>query len=163
MMTRIRCAVVATLAMLALASVCPAQVAVPPAGANPGTSAATPVDSAAAPAATAAAPTKPHRTNGDAAGRAGIGGLIGGSYFYAADDFSRGALPRWDFSGHWRYSFSDHWRGQMSVGFTWAAYSKSEVAPFSSLDFPTQTTKEGFITELVPVSVQAQYRFGGPK
>ncbi|MFI5054680.1 MAG: hypothetical protein ACHQDE_09985, partial [Acidimicrobiia bacterium] len=47
--------------------------------------------------------------------------------------------------------------------FTWAAYSKSEVAPFSSLDFPTQTTKEGFITELVPVSVQAQYRFGGPK
>jgi hypothetical protein len=162
MMTRIRCAVVATLATLALASACLAQEAVPPA--TPGAAATSPdstahADSTAAPAVHG----KTHRTGGDAAGRAGIGGLIGGSFFYAADDFSRGALPRWDFSGHWRYSFSDRWRGQVSIGFTWAAYDKSTAAPFKSLDFPTQTTKEGFITQLVPISAQLQYRFGGPK
>ena len=165
MMTRIRCAVIAMLAMLALASACLAQEAVPPAAAEPGAATATVADSTARTDSTAAPAThaKAHRTGGDAAGRAGIGGLIGGSYFYAADDFSKGALPRWDFSGHWRYSFSDHWRGQMSVGFTWAAYDKNTAAPFASLDFPTQTTKEGFITQLVPVSAQLQYRFGSSK
>ena len=161
MMTRIRCAVVATLATFALASACLAQEAVPPATpgavANPDSTAH--IDSTAAPAPHG----KTHRTGGDAAGRAGIGGLIGGSFFYAADDFSHGALPRWDFSGHWRYSFSDRWRGQISVGFTWAAYDKSTAAPFTSLDFPTQTTKEGFITQLVPVTAQLQYRFGSSK
>jgi hypothetical protein len=162
MMTRIRCAVVATLATLALASACLAQEAVPPA--TPGAITLTPDSTAHADSTVAkAAPAKAHRTAGDAAGRAGIGALIGGSYFYAAQDFSQGALPRWDFSGHWRYSFSDRWRGQISIGFTWAAYDKNTAAPFTSLDFPTQTSKEGFLTQLVPTTAQLQYRFGNSK
>ena len=159
MMTRFRCVVVASLAMLAVASACFAQVAVPPAGADPAAPAAAPADSTARPAPARST----HRTGTDAAGRAGIGGMIGGSYFYAADDFSKGALPRFDFSGQWRYSLSDRWRAQISAGFTWSAYNKKEPAPFSSLDFPSQTTKEGFITQVVPISVQLQRRFGGSK
>ncbi len=159
MMTRIRRVIVASLAMLAVASTCFSQVAVPPAGAD-----AAPGAPAAADSAAKAAPAKgAHRVGADAAGRAGIGGLIGGSYFYAAGDYSKGALPRFDFSGHWRYSFSDQWRGQISVGFTWSAYNKKEAPPFQSIDYPDQTSKEGFITQLVPVSVQIQRRFGGPK
>jgi hypothetical protein len=160
MMTRIRRVIVASLAMLAVASTCFSQVAVPPAGADAAPGAPAAADSAAK----AAAPAKgAHRVGLDAAGRAGVGGLIGGSYFYASDDYSKGALPRFDFSGHWRYSFSDNWRGQISVGFTWSAYNKNQEAPFTSLDFPEQTTKEGFITQLVPSSIQIQRRFGGPK
>jgi len=161
MMTRIRSVVVTSLAMLAVASACVAQVAVPPAEAVPAAPAA-PASADSTAKAVAPAGAK-HRVGTDAAGRGGIGGLIGGSYFYAADDYSQGALPRFDFSGHWRYSFSDRWRGQFSFGFTWAAYDKTESAPFASIDFPTQTTKEGFITQLVPISVQLQRRFGGSK
>jgi hypothetical protein len=152
MMTRIRSVVITSLAMLAVASACVAQVAVPPAGADT----TPPADSTAH-----VAGTRPkHRVDEDASGRAGLGGLLGGSFFDAAQDYSHGALPRFDFSGHWRYSFSDSWRGQIGIGFTWAAYDKSARAPFTSLDFPTQTTKEGYLTQLVPITIQLQRRFG---
>lgn len=97
---------------------------------------------------------------GSAPGRGGVGGMIGGSYFYAADDYSQGALPRFDFSGHYRYTFSPGLRAQVSPGFTWAAYSKNEPPPFVDPAFPSDATKEHYLTQLVAVSVQLQLTTG---
>src|SRR5262245_45506462 len=65
----------------------------------------------AAPAPAPAATAGPRE--GAAAGRGGVGGSIGGSWFNAADDYSAGAQIRFDFSGRYRYVFSPHWRFQV--------------------------------------------------
>jgi hypothetical protein len=93
-------------------------------------------------------------------GRGGVGGLLGGSLFYAADDFSKGALPRFSFDAHYRYVFSSRVRAQASPGFTWAAYSKKEPPPFVDPAFPTDQTKENYLALLVPISAQLQLTMG---
>src|SRR5262245_62945266 len=57
--------------------------------------AATPAPAAAAPAPApvAATPPKAAETSKSFPHHGGIGGLIGGSYFYAAEDYSKGAQP----------------------------------------------------------------------
>ena len=97
---------------------------------------------------------------GAAPGRGGVGGSIGGSYFDMGTDYSKGAQPRFDFSGHYRYVFSRHWRLQVSPGFTWSAYAKTEQAPFLDPNAPTATSKEGYLTLLIPVSAQLQIMWG---
>ena len=97
--------------------------------------------------------------------KGGIGGQIGASYFrfdraFGLDwfgDYSAGAETRFSFSGQFRYVFTPSFRGQVSLGFTWAAYSHDYRAPFSDPNFPTETGKGSYLTELLPVSVQAQY------
>ena len=110
----------------------------------------------------AARPAPPAEVRtGSAPGRGGVGGSIGGSRFDLAQDYSKGSLPRFDFSGRYRYVFSHHWRFQISPGFTWSAYSKTEPAPFVDTAFPTKTTKEHYLTLMIPVSAQLQMTWGG--
>jgi len=96
-------------------------------------------------------------STGAGPGRGGIGGLIGGSTMISAQDYSTGALARFDFSGHWRYVFSPSWRMQVSPGFTWTAYAKEKPMPFTDPAHPGDVTKENMLTLLVPISAQAQY------
>ncbi|HET9327344.1 MAG TPA: outer membrane beta-barrel protein [Candidatus Eisenbacteria bacterium] len=91
---------------------------------------------------------------------AGVGGLIGGSWFYAAEDYSEGSHPRFDFSGQFRYNLRPSWRLQVSPGFTWSAYSKKHSPPFTDPKFPEDTNKESYLTLLVPVSAQIQWIWG---
>ena len=93
-------------------------------------------------------------------GRGSVGGLIGGSYFYKANEYSKGALPRFDFSGQLRYVFSRGFRLQVSPGFTWAAYSKTEPPPFPDFRSPGDLTKEGYLALVVPISAQLQMTWG---
>ncbi|TMQ70279.1 MAG: hypothetical protein E6K80_09000 [Candidatus Eisenbacteria bacterium] len=93
-------------------------------------------------------------------GRGGVGGLIGGSLFHASKEYSKGALPRFDFSGQYRYVITRHWRFQVSPGFTWAAYSKKEPPPFPDPRFPNDLTKENYLALIVPVSAQLQMVWG---
>ncbi len=97
---------------------------------------------------------------GSAPGRGAVGGLVGASYFYATDAYSKGALPRFDFSGRYRYVISPRWRGQVSPGFTWAAYSKNEPPPFPDRAFPGDRTKERYLTLVTPVSAELQLTWG---
>jgi hypothetical protein len=138
---------IALLAVLAAAP-CPAQEAPPP---TPEPSPAPAADTTAAPA-----PTRV----GARPGRGSVGGLIGGSYFYSAEEYSKGALPRFDFSGQFRYVMSPSWRLQFSPGFTWAAYSKNEPPPFTDINNPGDTTKERYLTLLVPITAQLQLTWG---
>jgi len=137
MMTRLGWTGIALLALL---------VAVPPSSAQESASAAkADTTSKAAPAKVGALP-----------GHAGVGGLIGGSWFLAGEDYSKGALPRFDFAATLRYVFTPAWRLQVSPGFTWAAYSKQEPPPSIDPRDPTDRSKEGYVTQLVPVSAQLQ-------
>jgi hypothetical protein len=94
------------------------------------------------------------------AGRGGVGGLIGGSLFYASEDYSQGAQPRFDFNGQFRYFLSRGFRFQVSPGFTWSAYSKKEPPPFTDPKFPGDQTKEEYLALVVPVSAQLQMVWG---
>ncbi|NOT34369.1 MAG: hypothetical protein HOP12_09390 [Candidatus Eisenbacteria bacterium] len=95
--------------------------------------------------------------SGATTGRAGVAGYVGASKFVAAEDFSTGALPRFDFAATLRYVLSPGWRLQVSPGFTWSGYSKQEVPPFTDPQFPGDTTKEHYLALLTPVSAQLQY------
>jgi hypothetical protein len=96
-------------------------------------------------------------STGAGPGRGGIGGLVGGSYMISSQDYSAGALSRFDFSGHWRYVFTPSWRIQIGPGFTWSGYRKEEPMPFTDIRHPEDTAKDGVLTLLVPVSAQVQY------
>jgi len=116
---------------------------------------------AVAPAAAAAhvqVPAGPRE--GAAPGRGGVGGSIGGSWFNASDDYSAGSQIRFDFSGRYRYVFTPKWRFQVSPEFTWSAYSKTEPAPFIDPAFPADTTKEHYLSMLLPVSLELQMTWG---
>lgn len=142
MMSRLGWAGIALLALL---------VAVPPtASAQESASAAAADTTSKAPAAKA----------GSIPGHAGVGGSIGGSYFVAADDFSKGAQPRFDFAATLRYVFADAWRLQVSPGFTWSAYSKEQPPPSLDPAYPGDLTKEEYITQITPVTAQLQYTWG---
>jgi hypothetical protein len=111
-------------------------------------------------AADASPDTTASRT-GSLPGRGAVGGLVGASFFRSTtNDYSDGAQPRFDFSGHYRYVFSNHWRMQVSPGFTWAAYSNKKRPPFVDSGSPADTTKESYLTLMVPVSVQLQRTWG---
>jgi hypothetical protein len=109
------------------------------------------------PAAPAAIPAT--RT-GPAPGRGSVGGLIGGSYFYLADEYSKGAQIRFNFAGMLRYVATPSWRLQVSPGFTWSAYSKNEPPPFVDIRHPEDLTKENYLAQLIPVSIQIQRTWG---
>jgi hypothetical protein len=111
----------------------------------------------APPSATAPAPAS--RT-GPAPGRASVGGLIGASSFYMADEYSKGSLLRFNFVGQIRYTISTGWRWQVSPGFTWSAYSKNEPPPFVDIKNPNDLTKENYLAQLIPISVQIQKTWG---
>jgi len=97
---------------------------------------------------------------GSAPGRGGVGALIGGSFFHASEDFSQGAQPRFSFDARYRYTFTRRFRGQFSPAFTWSAYSKNELPPFVDPASPSDLTKENYLAQLVPVSVQMQLLMG---
>jgi hypothetical protein len=113
----------------------------------------------AAPAAAAPAPAAPapRPTTGSIPGRAGIGGLIGGSWYVASGDYGEGALPRFALGGNFRYQINPKLRFQLSPGFTWSGYSKHSAPPFIDPNFPTDVTKENYIVQLVPISAEIQF------
>ena len=119
-----------------------------------------PAPAAPAPAAVAATAPKAAETSKSFPHHGGIGGLIGGSYFYAAEDYSKGAHTRFDFGAQFRYVFNPTWRLQVSPGFTWSAYSKNEQPPFVDPKFPEDTNKQSYLTLLIPVSAQMQWVWG---
>jgi hypothetical protein len=90
-------------------------------------------------------------------GRGAIGGQIGGSKFWADQDYSEGSSPRLAFSGHYRYVVNRWLRWQVSPGFTWSGYSGSVTAPVPDGRFPGETSKGSNLVLLIPVSFQAQY------
>ncbi len=119
--------------------------------------------SASEPASTSPAPAvapKARAASKSVAGRGGVGGLIGGSLFYSSKEYSQGALPRFDFSGQFRYIIRPGLRMQMSPGLTWSAYSKNDPPPFTDPAFPGDKTKENYLAILVPVSAQLQLVWG---
>ncbi|HYM81370.1 MAG TPA: hypothetical protein VEY91_08150 [Candidatus Limnocylindria bacterium] len=105
----------------------------------------------------AASPCLAADPTGMAPGRGGVGGLLGGSYFAFSDDYSAGAQPRLVFAGNFRYVASPWFRLQFSPGFTWAAYSNTESVPFPDPNFPGDTSKDRYLTLLVPLSFQGQF------
>jgi hypothetical protein len=98
-------------------------------------------------------------------GRAGIGGLIGGSTFRLdrmlgtnrTGDYSEGAQTRFSFSGHFRYVVNPWLRWQVSPGFTWCGYKGSVPAPMIDPRAPDDPDKGDYLTLLLPVSAQLQY------
>lgn len=97
-------------------------------------------------------------------GRGGIGGQLGACMFTADralgsswfGDYSDGAAARSAFEGHWRYQFTPWLRGQLATGFSWAGYADKHPAPFTDLNFPTETNKKSYLTLLLPTSLQIQ-------
>lgn len=94
---------------------------------------------------------------GMSAGRAGIGGQVGISTFWADGDYSEGALARPAFSGHFRFLMTDNLRWQIAPGFTWSGYSSSVPMPVPDGNFPNDVTKGTNLVLLLPVSGQLQY------
>jgi hypothetical protein len=90
-------------------------------------------------------------------GKGGIGGGLGGGWVISEKDYSSGAQPRFSFAGQLRYVASHHWRWQVSPGFTWAAYSVGSKAPFRDPQFPADSTKDQYLTSVVPISAQIQF------
>jgi hypothetical protein len=129
---------IAAAAMLTAATVCLAQEATPP------------------PAAPAATPVPPAEKAGGGAGRGSLGGQFGGSTFYTAEDYSRGAQPRLAFAASFRYQMNGWLRWQVSPGFTWAAYDHEEPMPFTDPSFPADLTRDDLLTLVLPMSVQVQ-------
>lgn len=99
------------------------------------------------------------------AGKGGVGGQIGGSYFGFDRTFgnewfgqySDGAMPRFGFAAQFRYVQSNHWRWQVSPGFTWSAYETATPLVVTDPNAPGDTDKDNVITLLLPVSAQLQY------
>lgn len=90
-------------------------------------------------------------------GKGGIGGGLGGGMVIGEQDYSSGAQPRFSFAGQLRYTVSHHWRWQVSPGFTWAAYGVGSEAPFRDPQFPADSTKDEYLTSVVPISAQIQF------
>jgi len=91
-----------------------------------------------------------------APGMGGIAGMIGASQFAADADYSEGAQPRLGFAANFRYVVNPWLRWQLSPGFTWAAYGNDVAAPFRDLNFPADSTKDEYLSLLLPASAQAQ-------
>ncbi len=99
---------------------------------------------------------------GGLGGQLGFGdfpsGGVGQGNAPSAGDYSRYAQPRMSFAAKLRYTFAPSWRWQVSPGFMWASYSKrSNPAPFKDLNFPTDTTKDNYLSLMLPISTQVQW------
>ncbi len=127
---------IAAAALLTAASACLAQEATPPAPATP---------PAARPPVMGAVP-----------GTGSIGGMTGGSLFYAAEDYSKGAQPRMAFSAAFRYTMRPWLRWQVSPGFAWAAYTNREKPPFKEPNHLADLDKGKYLTLLLPMSAEMQ-------
>ena len=90
-------------------------------------------------------------------GRGAIGGQIGGGWILADADYSEGAAPRFGFAATFRYVMSPSLRWQVSPGYFWNAYKDGVAAPFADLNFPTDTVKNEYLTQVIPISLQLQY------
>jgi hypothetical protein len=90
-------------------------------------------------------------------GRGAIGGQLGGSRFWADNDYSEGAKTRPALNGHYRYVINRWLRWQISPGFTWAGYSGSLPMPVPDRRFPADVTKDTNLTLLMPMSFELQY------
>lgn len=95
--------------------------------------------------------------SGATPGRAAIGAALGVSQFIADADYSEGAQPRLAFAGVFRYVMTPGWRLQIAVGHTWTAYEQATPEPFEDPNFPADSTKDEYLTQLVPASLQIQY------
>lgn len=100
------------------------------------------------------------RHGGAKPGRGAVGAQVGSSYFISEGDYSEGAQPRLSFAGHFRYVINDGWQWQVSPYFTWSAYSVGTAAPFTDPNFPSETTKDFHLTQVVGASGQIQKAFG---
>ncbi len=72
-------------------------------------------------------------------------------------DYSSGAMPRVSFAGQFRYVQSKHWRWQFSPGFTWTAYKTATAIPFTDLNYPDDEVKDRMLVLMLPATAQIQY------
>ena len=93
-------------------------------------------------------------------GRGAVGAQLGGSWLVAEGDYSKGAHPRFSFAGSFRYDLGSKWRWQVSPFYTWNAYKTGEPSPFTDPNFPTESTKDAYLTQIVGANAQLQ-RVGG--
>lgn len=129
MISRVRWVSVAILAMLAVASACPA------------------------------AEVSPGPGRGGIGGQIGASSftpdhILGKEYF---GDYSAGAQSRFAFGAHWRYIMTPSLRWQISPGFLWAGYSADEPARFTDPNFPNDPDKSEYLTLMLPISAQLQF------
>jgi hypothetical protein len=145
MISRFRWVSIAVFALLTVASVCAAQDSL---------RAITP---ATTPAASTPAPAPPAVETGPRSGFGGIGGQFGGSFLPSAEDYSKESEPRMSFAGVFRYYMGRSVRWQISPGFFWAGYTKrSTRSPFQDPNFPSDTTKDNYLTLVAPATAQLQ-------
>ncbi|HET7225323.1 MAG TPA: hypothetical protein VFK69_06355 [Candidatus Eisenbacteria bacterium] len=98
------------------------------------------------------------------AGKGGVGGGAGPSYFRFDralgkgwfGDYSEGSQGRLAFVGQFRYVVSPRWRWQVSPGFSWTAYRDARM-PMRDPSFPSDSVKSAVITLVAPVTGQIQY------
>ena len=88
--------------------------------------------------------------------KGGIGGGLGVSKFIQDGDYSTDSQLRFAFSGAFRYVMSPWLRWQVSPGFTWSAYRIGSRDPFRDPQFPADSTKDEYLTLVVPASLQVQ-------
>ena len=84
----------------------------------------------------------------------GVDRMLGAEWFA---DYSNGAMPRFSFAGQFRYVQSKHWRWQVNPGFTWTAYERAGRLPFPDLNFPSDRVKDNVLVLLQPTTAQIQY------
>ena len=97
---------------------------------------------------------------GARAGRGAVGFLVGGSWIYGGGDYAKGAQPRFSILGSYRYIISPSWRWQVSPFMTWAAYRTGASIPFRDPNFPDETTKDDYLTQVVGGNAQIQRMWG---
>lgn len=98
--------------------------------------------------------------HGSLPGRGAIGGQIGGSWIVAEQDYSKGAQPRFSFTGQYDYVISNRWRWQVSPYFTWNAYRVGSSAPFADPHNANTTRKDFYLTQIVGGNAQIQWVHG---
>src|SRR5689334_18413647 len=87
--------------------------------------------------------------NGARPGRGSIGAQVGGAWILADQDYSEGAQPRFSFTGIYSYVISPRWRWQVSPWFAWNSYRTGTASPFQDPNFPTEMTKDFYLTQMV--------------
>jgi hypothetical protein len=94
---------------------------------------------------------------GFAPGRGSIGGQLGGALIAADADYSEGAAPRFGFAATFRYVMTPSFRWQVSPGYFWNAYANDHAAPFLDPNFPADSVKNEYLTQVIPMSLQLQF------
>lgn len=94
--------------------------------------------------------------SGAAPGRASLGLVLGVNDFIADADYSDGAQPRIATTAQFRYVLTRWLRWQVAFGHTWTAYSNDHRAPFADPNFPTDSLKNEYLVQVVPITAQLQ-------